>query len=74
MIGALRDHLDEDGEFVDPFLQKTFRSQGLRHSRAGRLPGVGTFTGIDDRQAPVIGLALPEFTQAQRAYLLRQPA
>ncbi len=39
-----------------------------------RLLGAERFTGIDDRQAPMIGLALPDFADAQRAHLLRQLA
>ena len=74
VIGALRHHLDDGAEFTDPFLQKTFRRQDFVIGALVRLLGAERFTGIDDRQAPMIGLALPDFADAQRAHLLRQLA
>jgi hypothetical protein len=71
---ALREHLDDPGQFVDPFLGKTFQGRDFVIAALVRLSGVGKFTGIDERQAPMVGLALPDFSDAQRTELVDQLA
>ncbi len=72
VISRLREHLADSGTFQDPFLHKTFRRTDFVVAALVRLLGVERFTGIDDRQAPLVGLALPDFTDDQRADLIRQ--
>jgi hypothetical protein len=69
---ALRDHLDDPGAFVDPFLGKSFQGRDFVIAALVRLLGVDRFAGIDERQAPMVGLALPDFSDAQRAQLVGQ--
>lgn len=69
---ALREHLDEPGEFVDPFLGKAFQRRDFVIAALVRLLGVERFPAVDDRQAPMVGLALPQFSDAQRTELVGQ--
>lgn len=69
---ALREHLDDPGEFVDPFLGKTFQGRDFVIAALVRLLGVERFTGVDERQAPMVGLALPDFSDTQRTELVAQ--
>lgn len=69
---ALRAHLGDPGEFVDPFLGKTFARRDFVIAALVRLLGIERFTGIDDRQAPMVGLALPDFSDGQRTELVGQ--
>jgi hypothetical protein len=72
VIDRLREHLADSGTFRDPFLQRTFRRVDFVVAALVRLLGVQRFTGIDDRQAPLVGLALPGFTDDQVTDLIRQ--
>jgi len=72
VVGSLRGYLDDAAAFEDPFLHKTFQRRDFVVAALVRLLGVERFTGIDDRQAPMIGLALPEFTEEQRKDLTSQ--
>jgi len=69
---ALRIHLDDPGDFVDPFLGRTFQGRDFVIAALVRLLGVERFTGVDERQAPMVGLALPDFSDAQRTELVEQ--
>ncbi|WP_395727389.1 hypothetical protein [Nakamurella sp.] len=72
VLRALREHLDDPGDFVDPFLRRSFPGRDFVIAALVRLVGVEQFTGVDERQAPMVGLALPDFSDAQRTELVRQ--
>lgn len=72
VLRALREHLDDPGDFVDPFLRRTVPGRDFVIAALVRLVGVERFTGVDERRAPMIGLALPDFSDAQRTELVRQ--
>jgi hypothetical protein len=72
VMRALREHLEDPGDFVDPFLRRTFPGRDFVIAALVRLLGVERFTGVDERQAPMVGLALPDFSDAQRTELVEQ--
>jgi hypothetical protein len=69
---ALRAYLDDATDFNDPFYRKTFRTQDFVLDAYVRLTGPEKFHFANPDMADLIGLALPELTDASRADLLAQ--
>jgi hypothetical protein len=69
---ALRAHLDDATEFEDPFYRKTFRTQDFVVGAYVRLTGPEKFRFVDPDAPDLIGLSLPELSDAARADLLAQ--
>jgi hypothetical protein len=72
VLAALRGHLDDPSSFEDPFYRKTFRTQDFVLGAFVRVKGPQSFTISDPMLVDLIGYALPSFTDAVRADLLRQ--
>lgn len=72
VLPALRAHVDDTGTFTDPFHRKTFRTQDFVLAAFIRLSGPEHFTFTSKHTADLIGLALPSFTDDERASLLAQ--
>jgi hypothetical protein len=69
---ALRACLDDATEFHDPFYRKTFRTQDFVIGAYVRLTGPERFRFADPNTKDLIGLALPELSDAARADLQAQ--
>jgi hypothetical protein len=69
---ALRDRLDDDTLFDDPFYHRGFRTQDFILAAFIRLTGPDRFTFPDPDLEPLIGYELPRFDDATRAELLEQ--
>jgi hypothetical protein len=69
---ALRAHLTDPGSFEDPFYQRTFRTQDFVLAAWVRITGVSQFRIASRDVADLIGLGLPDMTDAIRADLLAQ--
>jgi hypothetical protein len=69
---ALRERLDDDTRFDDPFYHRTFRTQDFVLAAFVRLTGPDRFTFPDPTLEPLIGYELPRFDDATRAELLEQ--
>ena len=67
---ALRDRLDDDTRFDDPFYHQTFRTQDFVLAASIRLTGPDRFTFLD--HALLIGYGCPRFDDATRTALLEQ--
>ena len=69
---ALRDLLDDDSTFEDPFYDRSFRTQDFVLAAYIRLTGPDRFAFPDPDLEPLIGYELPRFDAAARAHLLEQ--
>ena len=69
---ALRDRLDDDSTFEDPFYRRSFRTQDFVLAAYIRLTGPDRFEFPDPELEPLIGFELPRFDDATRADLLEQ--
>lgn len=69
---ALRDRLDDDSTFEDPFYNRSFRTQDFVLAAYVRLMGPDRFAFPDPDLEPLIGYELPRFDDATRADLLEQ--
>jgi hypothetical protein len=72
VIAALRQYVSDDAEFSDPFRGSTFQRRDFVLAALVRLLGVERFAGIDPAVAPMVGLGLPDFSDAERTDLTRQ--
>ena len=69
---ALRERLDDDTTFEDPFYDRSFRTQDFILAAYIRLVGPDRFEFRDPGLEPLIGYELPRFDDATRADLLEQ--
>jgi hypothetical protein len=69
---ALRERLDVDTLFDDPFYHRTFRTQDFVLAAFIRLTGPDRFAFPDPGLEPLIGYELPRFDDAMRTELLEQ--
>jgi hypothetical protein len=69
---ALRRHLDDPSTFEDPFYRRTFRTQDFVLGAYVRLTGIEKFRIANMALGDLIGLSLPEMTDAERGDLLAQ--
>jgi hypothetical protein len=69
---ALRAHLADPSSFEDPFYQRTFRTQDFVLAAFVRVTGVSQFHIASRDVADLIGLGLPDMSDAIRADLLAQ--
>jgi hypothetical protein len=72
IIAALRAHLDDTSEFVDPFYQRTFHTQDFVLGALVRMLGPERFRTRDPRVEDQIGYALPWWSDELRAEFLKQ--
>jgi hypothetical protein len=72
IVAALRTHLDDAGEFIDPFYRRAFRTQDFVLGALVRVLGPERFRTNDDRVEELVGYALPWWTDKVRADLLVQ--
>ena len=72
IIAALRTHLGDTFEFLDPFYGRRFRTQDFVLGALVRLLGPERFNTPDARVEDQIGYALPWWTDDVRADLLAQ--
>lgn len=69
---ALRVHLADASTFDDPFYRRSFRTQDFVLGAFVRVVGTEHFRFPDPDLADLVGLSLPELTDAARADLLAQ--
>lgn len=72
VTAALRPHLDDTSEFVDPFYRRAFHTQDFVLGALVRVLGPERFKTRDARVEDQIGYALPWWTDEVRAELLAQ--
>jgi hypothetical protein len=69
---ALRNYLDDESTFDDPFYDRRFQTQDFVLGAFVRLAGPENFQIADTDLADLIGYSLPRLTDAVRASLLKQ--
>lgn len=72
IVAALRSHLGDTSEFLDPFYRQTFRTQDFVLGALVRLLGPERFHTRDARVEDQIGYALPWWTDDLRTEMLGQ--
>jgi hypothetical protein len=70
----LRQHLEDDSVFKDPFYKRNFRTQDFVLAAFVRLTGPEHFESLDPDLADLIGYSLPRFGDDVRHRLLSQAA